>query len=141
MLVRKKIFKVLTRTKGGKVVRLLPAEISFLLPARQCAEIAYLDARRVGCRKWQWGFALIGNQVRWHSVNNMRSDMSVKASTALPVFHLSPVPELFCDVIDPILPFVEIHATEAASRLYERDFCLPRIHTRSHLATVPDCNM
>lgn len=45
----------------------------------------------------------------------MNSDMSIQTPTAFPIFHVGTIAELFCQMVDSILPFVELHPAKPAA--------------------------
>jgi hypothetical protein len=66
----------------------------------------------------------------------MYGNMWIQTSAALPVLHISTTTKLLGQVINAILPLVEVHATEAAPRLDVLGFRFPGVHAGRHLASV-----
>lgn len=66
----------------------------------------------------------------------MDGDMSIQATTALPLLHACSITELLRKVIDAILPLIEAQTAETAPGLDVLSFRFPGFHTSRHLAAM-----
>jgi hypothetical protein len=96
----------------------------------------YLQRRSVTGGEREWRLALIGNEIRWHCIGHMYGNMGIQPSAALPVLHGGTATELFCQVINTVLPLFKVYTAEAAPGLDVSRFRLPRLHAGCHLASV-----